>query len=172
MTEITIISSDNKEFLIPIAVANMSEKIKQLIEGTSVGNCIHIVDVDGKILEKVIEYCQYHVDHPIAEITNGEAEVDRKTLKKVSDYSMTNGEAHLWRRNFINSNKGITVDLIQALYDLEINLLIDKTVKALTDYIRNPTFTQEQENFIFNQMYPSASNHDNEVKQHLTFFDI
>lgn len=130
MAEITIISSDQKEFRIPIEVANMSETIKHLVEDTGVDTPIPIPNVDQKILAKVLEYCQYHVTHPTTEPVSDEvkawdeeyAKVDQETLFAVilaSNYLDIKPLLDLTCQTVANMIKGKTPEEIRQLFNIE-----------------------------------------------------
>ncbi|KAJ2444724.1 hypothetical protein GGF42_006216, partial [Coemansia sp. RSA 2424] len=58
-------SSDGKDFTVDIAVAKQSKLISNLIEDIGESDePIPLPNVASKVLEKVIEYCEYHVDDP------------------------------------------------------------------------------------------------------------
>lgn len=58
---ITLKSSDGEEFVVDQAVALESQTIKHMIEDDCADNGIPLPNVTSKILSKVIEYCQKHV---------------------------------------------------------------------------------------------------------------
>ena len=62
MKKVVLRSSDNKEFVIDMAVALESETIKQMVEEDVDANMVPIPNVKGRILDKVLEYCKKHVD--------------------------------------------------------------------------------------------------------------
>lgn len=61
--QVTVISNDDKSFTILPAVAQMSRTLKNLIEAGAVG-AIPCSDVNGKTLERVVEWCMKHKDDP------------------------------------------------------------------------------------------------------------
>lgn len=126
MTNIVIVSLDNKEFCIPIEVANMSETIKHLIEDTGVDIPIPIPNVDQKILTKIIEYCQYHVNPPTT---------DPEEVKN-------------WDQAFVTVDQDTLFSLILASNYLDIKPLLDLTCQTVANSIKGKT--PEQVRQIFN----------------------
>jgi hypothetical protein len=59
--QITLVSNDNRQFVISQAVAYMSDMLRYMeVDGT---DDVPLMNVDGDTLEKVLEYCQFHA-HP------------------------------------------------------------------------------------------------------------
>jgi hypothetical protein len=55
---ITLVSSDNQQFVVPVDVAYMSDTVQQMdADGTE---DVPLINVDGQTLERVIEYCRFH----------------------------------------------------------------------------------------------------------------
>jgi len=72
--QVKLESSDDRVFTVPTEIAEMSITIKHMLEDIKDGGeeeseenaPIPLPNVTGKILEKVIEYCKYHHEHPDA----------------------------------------------------------------------------------------------------------
>jgi S-phase kinase-associated protein 1 len=61
---ITLLSSDGQSFEVRAAAALQSVIVTKVIEDFGPGIPIPVMEVSSEILEKVIEYCTYHADHP------------------------------------------------------------------------------------------------------------
>jgi len=58
-------SSDEQEFEVEREIAEMSVTIKNMLEDIpETDTAIPLPNVTGKIMQKVIEYCKYHKEHP------------------------------------------------------------------------------------------------------------
>jgi S-phase kinase-associated protein 1 len=83
-------------------------------------------NVTRKILEKVIEYCLYHTDHPtpVAE--------DKKDEKRTDDIID-------WDLEFCKVEQGPLFELILAANYLDIKPLLDLTCKTVANMIKGKT---------------------------------
>lgn len=129
--KITLKSSDGKTFEVYEDVALESQTIKHMIKKNSGSdNEIVILNVKGKILAKVIEYCKKHVE------ARWEAEfvkVDRKVKKHVDDLKA-------WDTEFMKQVDQDTLnDLLLAANYLNIKELLDLTCPAIVDARRRDT---------------------------------
>ena len=59
---VTLLSSDHQEFKVSRLVAEKSEAVRCIIAETSVDSPVPLMNVRAKILQKVIEFCQFEVD--------------------------------------------------------------------------------------------------------------
>ncbi|KAF3325566.1 SKP1-like protein 1B [Carex littledalei] len=109
---ITLQSSDGEEFLVKETVAKMSQTICHLIEDGCAQGSISLPNVTGKILAKVIEYCEKHVFEQ-------------------------GGPGEDWDREFVNVDQAIIFDLIRAADYLAIQGLMDLTCKKVADQMAN-----------------------------------
>ena len=67
---ITLKSSDSEEFQVEEAAAMESQTIRHMIEDDCADNGIPLPNVDSKILSKVIEYCNKHVQAKAADTSD------------------------------------------------------------------------------------------------------
>lgn len=63
MEKVKIISNDGKPFITQKKVIILCETIKNLVEDIGTDQEITLPNIDGKTLEKILEYCKYHVNH-------------------------------------------------------------------------------------------------------------
>uniref|UniRef100_A0A453MNC0 SKP1 component POZ domain-containing protein n=1 Tax=Aegilops tauschii subsp. strangulata TaxID=200361 RepID=A0A453MNC0_AEGTS len=75
---ITLKSSDGEEFEVEEAVAMESQTIRHMIEDDCADNGIPLPNVNSKILSKVIEYCNKHVQRRPRRPRRGPQELGRR----------------------------------------------------------------------------------------------
>ena len=92
-------SSDGESFEVDEAVALESQAIKHTVEEDCPSeNGIHLHNVTGRILAKVIEYCKKHVD-----AVNSEDKISDDDLKS-------------WDAEFVKVDQAMLFDLINVIY--------------------------------------------------------
>eukprot|EP01113_Clastostelium_recurvatum_P017587 TRINITY_DN206_c0_g1_i1.p2 TRINITY_DN206_c0_g1~~TRINITY_DN206_c0_g1_i1.p2 ORF type:complete len:161 (-),score=64.48 TRINITY_DN206_c0_g1_i1:65-547(-) len=119
-------SSDGKVFEVPQAIAAMSVTIKNMLE--DIGDSEHPIplpNVNGFILEKVIEYCRYHHEHP-------SPPTDEKDEKRTDDIIP-------WDKEFCKVDQPTLFELILAANYLDIKPLLDVTCKTVANMIKGKT---------------------------------
>jgi len=87
---------------------------------------IPLPNVTGKILQKVIEYCKYHKEHP----TPLE---DKKDTEKRTDDIIP------WDQEFCKVDQATLFELILAANFLDIKPLLDLTCKTVANMIKGKT---------------------------------
>ncbi|KAJ2888451.1 E3 ubiquitin ligase complex SCF subunit scon-3 [Coemansia aciculifera] len=121
-------SSDGKEFTVDIAVAKQSKLISNLIEDIGESDeAIPLPNVAAKVLEKVIEYCEYHVDDP-APIPD-----DLDEIPKRSDDIEPRDE------NFMKVDQELLFEILLAANYMDIKPLLELGCKTVANMIRNKT---------------------------------
>ncbi|XP_058734544.1 SKP1-like protein 1A isoform X1 [Vicia villosa] len=121
--KINLKSSDGDIFVIDEAVALESQTIKHMIEDDCADETgIPLPNVTSKILAKVIEYCNKHVD---AANSDGRS-VDEDEIKN-------------WDAEFVKVDQQTLFDLILAANYLDIKSLLDLTCKTVADMIKGKT---------------------------------
>ena len=106
-------SSDGKIFEVPKAVALLSVIIKTVVEDLRSENPIPLPSVSSDILEKIIKYCTYHVDHPI------------RTIGKVDP----------WDAEFVNVDLPTLFQIGWAAQSLDIATLLDLVCRTIAGEI-------------------------------------
>eukprot|EP01102_Stenamoeba_stenopodia_P021984 TRINITY_DN8_c0_g1_i1.p1 TRINITY_DN8_c0_g1~~TRINITY_DN8_c0_g1_i1.p1 ORF type:complete len:158 (-),score=57.56 TRINITY_DN8_c0_g1_i1:199-672(-) len=120
-------SSDDQEFEVEREIAEMSVTIKNMFEDIPVPDApIPLPNVTGKILQKVIEYCKYHKEHP----TPLE---DKKDTEKRTDDIIP------WDQEFCKVDQATLFELILAANFLDIKPLLDLTCKTVANMIKGKT---------------------------------
>ncbi|KAK7269991.1 hypothetical protein RIF29_22832 [Crotalaria pallida] len=141
-TKITLKSFDGKAFEVDEAVAMQSHTIKYMIEDNCADNGIPIPNVSGKILAKVIEYCEKHVEAAAA--------TDDKDLKA-------------WDADFANVDQATLYDLLMAANYLDIKNLLDLTCQTVADMIKGKS--PEEIRKIFNIKNDFTPEEEEEIKK-------
>lgn len=119
--QVCLLSSEGEKIEIDIKVAKMSETIKNLIEDTGIEDAIPLPNVNAKILKKVIEYCNHHVDNPVP--------VSDEEEKRTDDIAP-------WDANYCKVDQATLFELIMAANFLDIKPLLDLTCKTVANMIK------------------------------------
>lgn len=130
--DVTLISSDSKQFTVPREVAEESDAIRNILADTSDESPVPLMNVRSEILEKVIKYCQFTVEMKAK---------DGEKSSKSSD------EVKAFNKEFLPTDNGQLFELILAANYLNIKSLLDITCQAVADQIRGKTPQQIRENF-------------------------
>ena len=135
-TVVKLQSADEKTFEVTREQAFMSITIKNMLEdmvGISVDNPIPLPNVTGKILEKVIEYTKYHIEHP----SPGDEKKDEKRTDDIIP----------WDAEFCKVDQPTLFDLILSANYLDIKPLLDLTCKTVANMIKGKTPDEIRETF-------------------------
>jgi S-phase kinase-associated protein 1 len=119
-------SQDGQDFKTTVAIAKMSETVKNLIEDAGIDHPIPLPNVDGKILEKVLDYCRYH-EHPTPVVPE-----EKKDEKRTDDIVG-------WDVDFCKVDQATLFALILAANYLDIKDLLDVTCKTVANMIKGKT---------------------------------
>eukprot|EP01105_Mastigella_eilhardi_P025589 TRINITY_DN700_c0_g2_i1.p1 TRINITY_DN700_c0_g2~~TRINITY_DN700_c0_g2_i1.p1 ORF type:complete len:182 (+),score=90.33 TRINITY_DN700_c0_g2_i1:46-546(+) len=120
-------SSDEQHFEVEVEIAAMSVTIKNMLEDIGETEApIPLPNVTGKILQKVIEYCRYHLEHPTA-VTE-----EKKDEKRTDDIVP-------WDQEFCKVDQSTLFELILAANYLDIKPLLDLTCKTVANMIKGKT---------------------------------
>ncbi|KAM0880345.1 hypothetical protein ACQ4PT_033657 [Festuca glaucescens] len=130
---ITLKSSDGEEFEVEEAVAMESQTIRHMIEDECADNGIPLPNVNSKILSKVIEYCNKHVQaaKPAADGAAGAA--DGASAPAPAE------DLKNWDAEFVKVDQATLFDLILAANYLNIKGLLDLTCQTVADMIKGKT---------------------------------
>ncbi|PWA48391.1 S-phase kinase-associated protein 1-like, SKP1/BTB/POZ domain protein [Artemisia annua] len=142
---IVLRSSDGETFELEETAALQSETIKHMIEDGCAGSAIPTPNITGKILSKVVEYLNKHVETP-----KGATKVTAEDLKafdaKLVDVEQADLFAIILAANYLN---------IKALLKLACQTVADmargKTVQQIRDHfnIKNDLTPEEEEKIRF-----------------------
>ncbi|XP_020182258.1 SKP1-like protein 1 [Aegilops tauschii subsp. strangulata] len=132
---ITLKSSDGEEFEVEEAVAMESQTIRHMIEDDCADNGIPLPNVNSKILSKVIEYCNKHVQAKPADgaaAGAGAGASDAAPAAPAEDLKN-------WDAEFVKVDQATLFDLILAANYLNIKGLLDLTCQTVADMIKGKT---------------------------------
>ena len=122
-------SDDEKATVeVPIEAAHMSTTIKNMLDDLgedASGIDIPLHNVTAKVLNKVVEYCTYHVENPV------KAD-DKKDDKNTADILP-------WDQKFCEVDQATLFELILAANYLDIKPLLDLTCKTVANMIKGKT---------------------------------
>ncbi|XP_074563356.1 SKP1-like protein 1B [Curcuma longa] len=129
--KIILLSSDGDEFEVDAAVAMVSQTIKLMVEDNCAEGRIPLPNVTSRILAKVIEYCQKHVnDHAVSS-----GDVAKPAIKELIS----------WDIEFLRIDMGTLFNLILAANYLHVQGLLDLTCQAVANMMKGKT-TEELRN--------------------------
>lgn len=127
--QVILQSQDGVEFKVSSTVAKMSETVKNLLDDIQETDTpIPLPNVSGKILEKVVEYCNYHNEHPLVK-----TETEEKSDEKRTDDIIP------WDLEFCKVDQSTLFELILAANYLDIKDLLDLTCKTVANMIKGKT---------------------------------
>eukprot|EP01088_Endostelium_zonatum_P001203 TRINITY_DN114_c0_g1_i1.p1 TRINITY_DN114_c0_g1~~TRINITY_DN114_c0_g1_i1.p1 ORF type:complete len:183 (+),score=54.30 TRINITY_DN114_c0_g1_i1:32-550(+) len=125
-------SSDGQIFEVPKRIAEMSITVKHMMDDIDTSSeevPIPVPNVNGKILEKVIEYCKYHDENP-----------DPPEEKKDERIRTAEEKDFLpWDKEYLKIDKPTLYQLILAANYLDIKPLLDVTCKSIAWMIKGKT---------------------------------
>ncbi|XBI77143.1 hypothetical protein VPH35_070305 [Triticum aestivum] len=129
---VTLKSSDGEEFEVEEAVAMESQTIRHMIEDDCADNGIPLPNVTSKILSKVIEYCNKHVQAKPADAAAAGAAAPDAAAPPAEDLKN-------WDAEFVKVDQTTLFDLILAANFLNIKGLLDLTCQTVADMIKGKT---------------------------------
>lgn len=94
---VTLCSSDGEIFEVEETVAKQSETIKYLINFHCAGTGIPLPHVSGKILSKVIKYCEKHAE-----------------FESSSNYNSVDDALQTWDSDFVKVDQDVLFELIMV----------------------------------------------------------
>ncbi|KAG7337594.1 Skp1 family, dimerization domain containing protein [Nitzschia inconspicua] len=133
-TIVKLISREGKAFPVPLAVATMSELIKSMKDDDeedddedSKPTEVPLPNVKSEVLEKVIEFCQHHLEEPMSEI--------EKPLKSQNMADVV----QKWYADFVDLEQVLLFELILAANYMDIKPLLDLTCATVASMIKGKT---------------------------------
>ncbi|CAG8757100.1 22873_t:CDS:2, partial [Racocetra persica] len=135
---ITLRSSDGIEFHIDARIAN-----RYTLLNNWNGENASLPNVTGKVLEKVLEWCEHHINDPPLNYDN-------------DDSRRRNFEIDDWDENFINCvNQDMLFEIILAANYLDIKPLLDIGCKTVANMIKSKSLEEIRSTFnIVNDFTP------------------
>ncbi|XP_047080764.1 SKP1-like protein 1 [Lolium rigidum] len=135
---ITLKSSDGEEFEVEEAVAMESQTIRHMIEDDCADNGIPLPNVNSKILSKVIEYCNKHVQAAKPAGADGAASAPGAGVDGAAAPAPAE-DLKNWDAEFVKVDQATLFDLILAANYLNIKGLLDLTCQTVADMIKGKT---------------------------------
>jgi S-phase kinase-associated protein 1 len=187
--KITLISSDNERFEVAEAAATLSQTIRHMIEDGCTDGGVPLPNVTGKILAKVLEYCNEHAPAIDAETAGTSSSPDAATAatkgeaagtSSATAAAATKGEAagtssataaaavrkdHLksFDEAFVDVDRATLFDLILAANYLDIKDLLEITCQKVADTIKDKSPEEVRE--IFNIQNDFTPEEEEEVRK-------
>ena len=125
-------SSDGQEFVVEAEIANKSVLLRNILDDIGeFDDALHLPNVTGPILNKVIEYCTYHRKDPIID-----------ELEPVVQEVAAEEEIEEWDREFCKVDKAVLFDLVLAANYLDIKTLIVLTCKTVANMIKGKSIEE------------------------------
>lgn len=130
-TPITLISSDKQEFKVDKEVAYKSVLIKNMVEDFG-GDAseIPLPRAQGKVLKKVLEYCEFHRNDPEPKPQEERERSDR--IKRTTDIIE-------WDYKFMNVDNESVFEIMLLANYLDIRSLFELTCKTVANMIKGKT---------------------------------
>jgi len=127
--KITLMSSEGKGFKVTKGVALMSTLVSSMLEGHDYSEEIEVPlpNVKKEILERVISFCEKHVNSPMPEID--------KPLKSAT----MSENVDEWDAKFIDQPQDVIFELILAANYMDIKSLLDLSCAKVSSLIKGKT---------------------------------
>lgn len=125
---ILLISSDGERFEVPEEAANLSETIRHMIEDGCTEGGVPVPNVTGRILAKVLEYCNKHA----ADAESNKEELDKFDKAFVDE---------------VKADQATLFDLILAANYLNVKGLLDLTCQTVADMIKGKSVEEIRQTF-------------------------
>ncbi|KAG4302284.1 hypothetical protein PCANB_001560 [Pneumocystis canis] len=154
MSKVTLMSSDNENFIVDKIVAERSILIKNMLEDVGESDMpIPLPNVTSNVLKKVLEWCEHHRSDPFP-LADDDLDLPIHRSKKST-------EIDEWDQKFMQVDQEMLFEIILASNYLDIKPLLDVGCKTVANMIKNKTpeeirktfnivndFTQEEEEII------------------------
>ncbi|CAN6328117.1 unnamed protein product [Urochloa humidicola] len=137
---ITLISSDNERFEVPEAAATLSQTIRHMIEDGCTDGGIPLPNVTGKILAKVLEYCNKHA--------LASAEASSSSSPDAAAAAVSSKESlESFDKAFVDVDQATLYDLILAANYLDVKGLLEIVCQKVADMIRGKSVEEIRRTF-------------------------
>ncbi|CAL4900957.1 unnamed protein product [Urochloa decumbens] len=136
---ITLISSDSERFEVPEAAATLSQTIRHMIEDGCTDGGIPLPNVTGKILAKVLEYCNKHAPASAEAEAASSSSPDAAAAGSSSSAAaaVSSKEAlESFDKAFVDVDQATLYDLILAANYLDVKGLLDIVCQKVADMIK------------------------------------
>jgi len=131
---VVVISSEGTEFEVDSGFMTQCGTIKGLLEDIpDVSEPIHLNNIRGEIIQKILIYCQYHKDHPVPPVR----EDQRWKSDNISE----------WDQEFMKVENRILFEIMEAANFLELETLVDLGCKTIANKMKGKTIDEIKEIF-------------------------
>ncbi|KAJ2772296.1 hypothetical protein IWQ56_001442 [Coemansia nantahalensis] len=125
---VKLVSSDKEEFDVTLEVAEQSVLLKNMLGDIGeTEDAIPLPNVTGKVLAKVIEYCEQHKSDP------------PPIMDDYDDVPMRSEDILPWDENFMKVDQEMLFEILLASNYLDIKPLLDLGCKTVANMIRGKT---------------------------------
>jgi S-phase kinase-associated protein 1 len=136
MENISLMSKEGAIRVVKLELAKMALTLKDMIESSDQQNSdeskpIPLTSISGHILDKIIEWLQYHYDYPIEEKDSDDE--DNYNLMRIDGYHQ---RISGWDRKFFDVDRETLFELILAANFLNIKGLFDIGCKTAANQIK------------------------------------
>ena len=129
------LKSDDRNFIVSKKVAIQSKLIENIMSNDNNETIISLTNIKGNVLEKVVEFLNYHYTVPVKEIC--------RPLKSDN----MNEIVSEWDANYINIDDKLLFDLITAVNYLDIKPLLDLTCAKVASEMKGRSIEEIKERF-------------------------
>ncbi|CAN6332940.1 unnamed protein product [Urochloa humidicola] len=144
---ITLISSDNERFEVPEAAATLSQTIRHMIEDGCTDGGIPLPNVTGKILAKVLEYCNKHAPAS-AEGEAAAAGASSSSPDAAAAAAVSSKEAlESFDKAFVDIDQATLYDVILAANYLDVKGLLDIVCQKVADMVKGKSVEEIRQTF-------------------------
>jgi S-phase kinase-associated protein 1 len=145
---VTVMTSDDKQFQVPIAIATKSKTLKNMLDDMGLleqnakiddSMVFPLPNVGSSIYQLVLKYCQHHYDNPTPPRSSDDA-----APRTAASYAEITGEFDL---EFVKVDTATLFDLVCAANYLDCKPLLDLCCKAVAMQIKGKTAEQIRQAF-------------------------
>jgi len=129
--QIALLSKDKKSFLVSKKAAMMSNLIKTTLDGDPDAVEVNLFHIDSRVVEKVIEYMNYHVKHPPREI-----------IKPLPSPKLEDAGIEPWDIKFVDTTQDVLFTLLLAANYLDIKPLLFLVCAKIGSFMKGKTPAQ------------------------------
>ncbi|KAJ2750252.1 hypothetical protein H4S06_004416 [Coemansia sp. BCRC 34490] len=121
---IKLITSDNQEFVVDDKIAAQSELVETFLAEHKEGDDpLHLTNVDGETLKKIIEYCEHHKD-------------DKPYADEYYDACELAAATDPWDEEFINVEHNMLFNILISANYMIIKPLLNLGCKGVANVIK------------------------------------
>jgi len=147
LDQVTLQTGDGREFKVNVKLAKMSATIADLIEDSGVDAPVPVPNLDGRVMEKVIQWCLHHVDDPVEPVaaTDAAAAAEAAATTAAAAAAATKeepgrptpelrtDEISSWDLDYCKVDQSMLFDMILAANFLAIPKLLRLTCKTVAN---------------------------------------